>query len=735
MNRRRLPVPSIIILLWVLSASSAATATTRPGVIYLHDYPGDELLGEQFAPAVAATGAQVLHVGRDLPMLQGWGPVAFMDFTDGRPFPSPQAARRLTPEEVRQRTAALQAAVRRIHRAGVPLVIPYVSAIVLGGDPESRSGFWEFYDHWDDYQSFGIGPRPVEDPLEWLQRTSDGRPRVQRSSASWSVAPPGTQVRYAACLNSTSWRQWAAAVARLAAQCGYDGLFVDNCSLQQCYCDRCQQGFRRFLARRYTTEEAGRLLGGGAPGRLRLGTAGDGLLWVETQRFWAQSLADYIRTVRDAGAQPRGGRFFLCVNTGKPWLVKAAFRDCDLAMYEHGRTPPGPYPGLELSHWLGVIPRCRYRNYILQHLVVQALHGHVRSLVYTKESASAPGGANLGRPVRGPTAGAVAVVPLAQPPEVIELGLAEAAAFSGGGAFECPQVRLPTGYQFAGVMRHLGDFVQQHQRLYQNLRPWAQVGVLAFVDQSLLGRTDHEALLAELTEALGQAHVPFSLITEEQCRLRDLESFSVVLVPAVACLSEPQAQALSAYASHGGHVLFLGGWPVLDDRLRARDWMRYFGALPGVRGPGWGSRLLATFARLGRGRGRRAVAWWALRRLPALLHRQYGVEPLLVDHTGRDSKGVRLAAYETADRHRMVVHIVNYNVLAGAQANPVRTVNGMRLSLPFPPVLDTARLFCPRWSSSRDLAIRRGVRRAEADLPPLDSPYFVVELEFRGHPR
>jgi len=47
--------------------------------------------------------------------------------------------------------------------------------MTLNGDPNRRSGFWEFYDHWDSYRSLGLAPRPQADPWEWMQRSPDGR--------------------------------------------------------------------------------------------------------------------------------------------------------------------------------------------------------------------------------------------------------------------------------------------------------------------------------------------------------------------------------------------------------------------------------------------------------------------------------------------------------------------------------------------------------------------------------
>jgi hypothetical protein len=66
--------------------------------------------------------------------------------------------------------ARLQGYVRSLHEAGVDTVIPYIRDVLVFGDHIKRTGFWEFYDRWDDYERFGFGKRPAADPVEWMQK-------------------------------------------------------------------------------------------------------------------------------------------------------------------------------------------------------------------------------------------------------------------------------------------------------------------------------------------------------------------------------------------------------------------------------------------------------------------------------------------------------------------------------------------------------------------------------------
>ncbi len=47
-----------------------------------------------------------------------------------------------------------------LHAAGVHHVMPYICSVTIGGHHVRRTGFWEFYDHWDEYLEFGLPPRP-----------------------------------------------------------------------------------------------------------------------------------------------------------------------------------------------------------------------------------------------------------------------------------------------------------------------------------------------------------------------------------------------------------------------------------------------------------------------------------------------------------------------------------------------------------------------------------------------
>src|SRR5207253_3809794 len=87
-----------------------------------------------------------------------------------------------------------------IHERGSK-VVGHFNVTFLVGEPDSKEGprgFFKFYkDLWNEKE---LGPRPVKDPLEMLERGADGKPIVDNQ---YSI---GGMKEYWACLNNPQWR-------------------------------------------------------------------------------------------------------------------------------------------------------------------------------------------------------------------------------------------------------------------------------------------------------------------------------------------------------------------------------------------------------------------------------------------------------------------------------------------------------------------------------------------------
>jgi len=138
----------------------AVRGRTSLPATYIIDYGTNHLSDAGFISRVAEAAPSLLHLGHDAPFTGHWGP---------RPIPLPVKDafqyRLLKPEETRDRFRALKGMVAELHHAGVELIFPYIDSQQMGGDIEKRLGFWEFYDVWQEFGSFGLPPRPSADPV------------------------------------------------------------------------------------------------------------------------------------------------------------------------------------------------------------------------------------------------------------------------------------------------------------------------------------------------------------------------------------------------------------------------------------------------------------------------------------------------------------------------------------------------------------------------------------------
>jgi len=129
-------------------------------------------------------------------------------------------------------------------------VVGHFNVEFLVGDPEGPDGprgFFKFYrDLWDEKK---LGPKPVADPLAFLERGADGEPIVNNS---YSI---GGMKEYWACLRNPHWQKILKAWVKQGVDRGLDGFIANYFYRHKCHCEHCQKGFRDYLAERYPPAE------------------------------------------------------------------------------------------------------------------------------------------------------------------------------------------------------------------------------------------------------------------------------------------------------------------------------------------------------------------------------------------------------------------------------------------------------------------------------------------------
>jgi hypothetical protein len=136
-----------------------------------------------------------------------------------------------------------------LHKRNVR-VVGHFNVEFLVGDPDGPDGprgFFRFYrDLWDESK---LGPRPVADPIELLERDAEGKPIV---SESYSI---GGMKEYWGCLRNPHWQQVLKAWLKQGVDRGVDGFIANYFYRHNCLCEHCRAGFRGYMAERFTAEQ------------------------------------------------------------------------------------------------------------------------------------------------------------------------------------------------------------------------------------------------------------------------------------------------------------------------------------------------------------------------------------------------------------------------------------------------------------------------------------------------
>ena len=664
---------------------------------YILDYGSNHLNNADYVPMVATAPPVLLHLGKDVPLNHGWGPVKALG-GENQAYGTGESIDRLSPEQVRERMDALRQMVDSLHKSGVRWVTPYICGMTVNGDHKRRTGFWEFYDHWDAYRSLGLGPRPDADPFDWLQRRSDGSPLqyYRYDYPTEYYAAFKTNHRYAACWHADGWRTWLCEVVRFAARCGQDGVFVDNACSQRCQCSRCLAAFRQFLKGRFTADRAASLFGNTPLDEVTFPDKQNTALYAEMNRFWCETVHEELATLKAVGTKELGREFIVFPNGGRPSFIQRGLMDTDFVMFEKSHGVYGTHPGLVLSPVFEGVKLRTYNDNLFEHKFVQCLHRRVRPIILSR----------AGWPQRPPWRLLNA--------NAARLGMAECGAFSGGGGF----LLRPDFGVYHDALNEYRRFFETHPRLYAGLDTYAQVAVLACPEQDWLGNGAHMTAVHSLTDQLSESHVLFDYVSEVRLTKDVLGRYQTVFCPEFRVVSDEQLNVIADHVQSGGKLVIVGEFANEDEAAAERQ-------------PGTSRRdaLMVDDARttLTYGRGTVTRCTQAEAALAAL----GTAAPVL---TGPDTELVRHVKVNgfvspRSSSRRIVVHVVNYNVPLGVNAPNPTWIDGLELHVPLPEgaQVESCTAYAPGEAEpvNPPFVIKNG--RAEIRLPQLHI-YQVIEV-------
>ncbi|MGQ9733058.1 MAG: hypothetical protein ACUVX8_17505 [Candidatus Zipacnadales bacterium] len=650
---------------------------------YVLDYGAQHLGNPDYVPMVATAPPVLLHLGKDVPFNHGWGPIKALG-GENQAYGIDEYIERLTPRQVEERIAGLRDMVNQLHAVGVRWVTPYICGMTLDGDEKKRTGFWEFYDHWDEYLGLGLAPRPQTDPMEWLQRNADGTPHLYyKYNYPFEYYPPfKTNHRYAACWRHQGWQTWLSEVVRFAAKCGYDGVFVDNANSQRCQCDLCLTAFRNYLKKRYPPTEARRLFGELSPDTITWPTDRSGPLVAEMNRFWCETVAEELATLKKVGTRELGRDFIVFPNGGQLNYIQRGLTDADFVMFEKSVGEYGTNPGTVVNPVFERVKLRACNDNILEHKFVQCLRQRVRPIILSR----------AGYPATQPH--------LVLNPNAARLGIAECGAFSGGGGF----LLRPEFGVYHDALNEYRRFFETHPHLYVGMDSYATVAVLLFPEQSWYGNTKHLETVRQITTWCANHHVLFDYLSESRLTPEALKPYSLVVAPHLQVLSNEQLHVFEQYMRAGGRIATIGNFATRDDALKER-----------TRTPGTGEQALDSWP-----------DW-----LESRSKSETSLLPVLHCSDERTAPYVRVNAFGTLDAKpaRIIVHVVNYNVELGVKAAAPTPIENIELNLPLAPFMKvvTAQTYAPDETQAIELETKTVQGRVHVTLPPLRI-YRVVEL-------
>ena len=606
-----------------------AESRTRRPYTYVLDGGPSRLSDEEFVQQVALGPPLLQHMQSGSCVHSYWADFGARERahqrSEGKSVPAPNYRRVYT-----ARMARYQKMIAAMRKSGCQTIVCYVCIMTIGGDPDKRTGYWEFYDHWDDLRGLGIGPKPPTDPEQWGQRKADGSAHHFYRKEHPPYRP---MYRYSQCLNNPYWQQYMKWVVRMNARCGYDGNFVDNANSHRCHCGLCQKLFREYLARKYSTEQVRDLFGPD----VKLTESQDTLAGVETWRFWADTCKRFLAMIREAGSAEHGS-WFVYPNglRGRERSAVTTFNDCDLAMDEYSAGEFGSHPGTVFDEVIAGISVRHVNDNIFCHRHTYAANGRVRAALLTRG----------GYPQRRPA--------FMMNPDVAALGLAEAAAFSGGGAFLHRPATKRDAY-LAEVRNQYSRFFMSHRHLYEGYVPYGQIALAAFAEQQFYHDRQHIALARRLLRSLMREHLLVDLVTERKWRVELLKHYRGLVIPQVRYMSDEAVRTALAFARHGS-LMTMGDAAQRDLQLRERS-------------PDMFARFRVP-----------AQAAAVVKRL-----KEEGLARPVLEATP-DTAYLMPAAY--ADRRdsptRLTLHLVDYAVRLGRDAGPVAAIRNIQVMLPLP---------------------------------------------------
>jgi hypothetical protein len=634
----------------VFGAEIARFAAEAHGT-YPSERPPDSLLFGRLRVFCSRDVDQIVEHGATFSIVHA------LSFSRGEPFTLERA-------EFDQRMQRLQDYTSNARKHGITSV-SYVSqnaSTARQGDPSGwvMSDVWKDDEWWNRYSDL-YGPRPAEEPSEWLQLGADG----VYGGHVW-IPPEATQQRHyevRGCPHSPGFRHFMAGVINVLLEAGLDGIYLDHSELTEAHSKDSIRCFREFLAVRYAADELKTRFDIADVSQAVPAAKGEDPLWAETVLFQAASEAEFHRYLRDHARQ-RNPDFII---TGNLWggfgFQSAALSGSDIQLAgmvdtflyselatgtespERGQAnTPGTRGGVRTS----MSPMIRV-------LAASSRTHAATSYTYYPQTPN---------PI--PTEGALF--------NIQRLAMAE--AFANHTAFR--RVESHHAEPVLRASKSVYDLLRGIEGDLLGAEMASDVAIIASLQGCYYG---HYSYHREVSRALTDAGIIHEMIAPRSLYAEKLQQYRAVIVPNSGALSEDAYGALLEYAEQGSAVIGFGAVGAVD--------------LLGGAGPGEThglspfemialapDRLAADNAAVGYDRSGSQHAAWARGQWPEPLKQTMGGIVDAVERAVGDRLSARLHGPAGIEATLMrcpgsldqILHLVNYGVDLDGKMSPAENV-------------------------------------------------------------
>lgn len=438
------------------------------------------------------------------------------------------------------------------HKHGIA-VVGYIGGARFGGNEKKRTLFFKFYDkYWQEYEDY-FGPKPPEDPTQWIRLLPSGQKAIH-------INPDNMITEHNCCINNPYIKNYIKGCIRIDIELGIDGVFFDY-SPQFCYCPRCVEQFKEHLRTKFSPEELKEIFGIKDISQvnpveftkkryLQL----ENPLYVEWRRFRPQNYLEWLKEMRDYGKSLKDN-FFLSVNAclweGNP------YRQFEFAV--------GP-----LEEWI------KETDYIfIEGMFEASPHGNKKTKITNSPVLKYAVAASKDKPVAYDCYMTWGKSPEAMIP-LTKLAVAECQANRTTFIHNwSPYQNLPCGengkYIYADLtkeneaiiegLKEYNGFLARNEDLFVGLEPYANVGPLCSLQQAYGKR---KSFYMAVSRILSDEQIPHLALIDDDLKDERLATFAAIILPEVPMMSDEQVKTISRFVQEGGGLVIFGETAAYD---------------------------------------------------------------------------------------------------------------------------------------------------------------------------